>query len=193
MPQISNKLHGIQYIELYNIKILLELPDSFNDATSTDCLHWIVIGPSWQACSLPPLALPPYMVMTSAQRWSVFVRTWACVLSTMSYLTSWVSRNICGSTPDSKGWLKKTYARRWTSQYKSTASSYFRIISLYWSQYLWPDDGNSYSYITEYCFPFFLPLGTCRTLTVPRYLFSEFSIKAGAFIWNRFLFFSVSK
>lgn len=78
-------------------------------------------GPSWRACFRPPLVLPPYMVMTSARRWSVFARTWACVHSTTSYLTSWVWRSTCGSIPDSKAWRRKTYAKRWTSQYKSTA------------------------------------------------------------------------
>lgn len=97
----------------------LESPHCLTSATTTNCLHWIVIGPSWQACSRPPLAQPPYMVTTSAQRWSVFVRTWACVHSTMSCLTSWVWRSTCGSTPDSKAWLRRTYARRWTSQYNT--------------------------------------------------------------------------
>lgn len=120
MPKISKTCTGSN-IKAYNIQILLELPDCFTHAAFIDLLHWIVIGPSWQAYSRPLLAPPPYMVTTSARRWSVFVRTWACVRSTTSCSTSWAWRSTCGSTPDSKAWLKKTYARKWTSQYKFTA------------------------------------------------------------------------
>lgn len=118
LPKISNKVHKIKYT-VYTViycephQSVIGLPACL---TATDCLHWIVTGPSSLACSRPPLVLPPYMVMTSEQIWSGFVRTWACVHSTMSCLTSWVWRSICGSTPDWKAWLRRISARRWTSE-----------------------------------------------------------------------------
>lgn len=93
-----------------------------------------LIGPSWQACFLPPLALLPYMGMTSALRWSAFARTWACVHSTTFCLTSWAWRNTCGSTPDSRAWRKRTSARRWTSACRPAA---FRLVWLIFRKRGW--------------------------------------------------------
>ncbi len=74
-----------------------------------------LVGPYSQDCFHPPLALPPYTAMTSAQRWSASGRIWVCVPSTMFCSTSSVWRNICGSTRVWRAWPRKISGRRWTS------------------------------------------------------------------------------
>lgn len=73
-------------------------------------------GRSSRDCFPPPRARPRYMAMTSARRWSVSGRTWACARSTMCSLTSWLLRSTCGSTHAWRAWLKRTSEKRWISK-----------------------------------------------------------------------------
>ena len=72
---------------------------------------------SWQVSSKDQKVVPKYMTLTSSKKWVKCVNLWVSAHNTMSYLTSWLLRNISAFSMISRAEIqrkKKMSSRKWS-------------------------------------------------------------------------------